>query len=476
MTYFHSKSFFYFVLSGLALVALPLVVVVVSSDFLMGSLVTHSSTSVYRAVSSAQLGQKLVENITNQERKVRQYLVLGDSQFYEDVVVAYKEILETLDGLEGLAQQEEQIKRITILKKQEVSIFPLFKSAVEKPENVGLLADRFAELDRLGKDMYLYSNMETYKQVANLQDEAAHARSILLILACTLLPITIVLVGFLARIITKPIKEIDLGIKQLGQGDFSSKISISGPQDLIFLGRRLDWLRKKLTNYEKEKNKFAAHISHELKTPLASIYEGIELLSDEIVGPVNEKQREVVEILRKNCFQLHQLIENLVSYTMAQAQKTSLTLSQFCMGELVHQCLDDYKSAIMKNNLTVSTEINSFDIVADRNRIKTVVDNLLSNAVKYSPLNGELLVSTTMNTNFWQLVVADSGQGISGEDRDYIFSPFYQGRSAGQTHIKGTGLGLAIAHEYVTAHGGTIELVDSQLPGACFKVTLPLAE
>ena len=83
-----------------------------------------------------------------------------------------------------------------------------------------------------------------------MQDEATQARSTLFKLACTLLPITIVLVGFLARLITKPIKEIDQGIKQLGQGDFSSQISITGPYDLIFLGRRLDWLRKKLTKYE----------------------------------------------------------------------------------------------------------------------------------------------------------------------------------------------------------------------------------
>lgn len=474
ITMFRSKSFFLFVLSGLVLVALPLVLVVISSDFLMGKLVKQSSTSVYRSVSSAQLGLKLVENITNQERKIRQYLVLGDGQLYEDVVLLHKEIIKILKGLEDLTQQEAQAKRIIVLKEQESAIFPALKLAVENPDKTALLTNSFVELDRLGKEMYLLSNEETYKEVEKLQNEATHSRATLLTLAFTLLPITIVLIAFLARLITKPISEIDQGIKQLGQGNFVSPIAITGPEDLIFLGRRLNWLRKKLAKYEKEKNKFAAHISHELKTPLSSIYEGTELLNDEIVGPVNDKQREVVEILRKNCFQLQQHIENLVSYTMAQAQKTSLMVSQFSISDLIQQCLEDYKSVIMKNGLIVETSIDQFDIVADKDRIKTVIDNLLSNAFKYSLANGKLSVSASIENDFCQLMVADSGQGISAEDKDFIFSPFYQGSSTGHTHIKGTGLGLAIAHEYVTAHGGSIELVDSELPGACFKVCLPL--
>nr|MBF0220848.1 HAMP domain-containing histidine kinase [Desulfobulbaceae bacterium] len=471
---FRSKSFFLFVLSGLALVALPLVLVLISSDFLMGKLVKQSSTSVYRSVSSAQLGLKLVENITNQERKIRQYLVLGDARLYEDVLGLHKEIINILNGLETLTQQEAQARRVRVLKEQEGAIFSALKLAAENSEQTTLLSNSFVELDRLGKEMYMLSNEETYKEVEKLQNSATHARATLLTLAFTLLPITIALIAFLARLITKPIKEIDRGIKQLGQGNFVSPIAITGPEDLIFLGRRLNWLRKKLAKYEKEKNKFAAHISHELKTPLASIYEGTELLNDEIVGPVNVKQREVVEILRKNCFQLQQHIENLVSYTMAQAQKTALIVSQFSVNDLILQCLEDYKSVIMKNSLTLTTEIDHFDIVADRERIKTVIDNLLSNAFKYSPFKGALLVSASVENDFCQLLVADSGQGISVEDKEFIFSPFYQGSSTGHTHIKGTGLGLAIAHEYVTAHGGTIELASSPLCGACFKVLLPL--
>jgi two-component system sensor histidine kinase GlrK len=476
MSIFRSKSFYYFVLSGLGLVALPLVVVLVSSDVLMGRLATHSSTSVYHSVLSAQLSQKLVEKVTNQERKVRQYLVLGDAQLNDDVVFLYQEILETLLGLEGLAQQGAQKGRISRLKALEAEIVTLYKSARDDAEKAKQLIDIFAEQNSMVNDVYYYNNEATYKEVEKLQAEASHARSVLLVLASVLLPITIVLIGFLARLITRPINQIDQGINQLGGGDFSSPITISGPDDLIFLGKRLDWLRKKLIRYEKDKNKFAAHISHELKTPLASIYEGSELLCDEIVGSVNENQREVLEIMRKNCFQLQQLIENLVSYTMAQVQKTSLTLSQFDISELIHQCLVNYKPAIMKNHLKVVASIGSFDIVADRNRIKTVIDNLLSNAVKNSPVHGELSISASRGNNVWQFMVADSGQGIAASDRDFIFSPFYQGRSAGHTHIKGTGLGLAIAFEYVSAHGGSIELVDSQLPGACFKIILPMED
>lgn len=476
MTIFRSKSFSFLVFSGLVLVALPLVVVVVASDVLMGRLVTHSSTSVYRSVSSAQLSQKLIETLTNQERRVRQYQVLGDVQLFDDVVVFHQEIVTTLEEFQEFIVDEEQRERVLRLTEQEEALFSIVFGARERWEKSGPLSELFSVLNTLGKELYQHSNEATYQEVENLKNEATWARSILFSLACTLVPITAGLIGFLARFITRPIKEIDQGISQLGQGDFSTPIKIHGSDDLVFLGQRLNWLRNKLFRYEKEKNKFAAHISHELKTPLSSIYEGAELLSDEIVGQVNGKQREVIEILRKNCSHLQALIENLISYTMAQAQKSSLTVSHFSVKELVAQCVDDYTPAILNNQLSLSVQIEPFEIVADREKMKAVIDNLLSNAVKYSPVAGEIRISGSKDMDFCSLLVADSGPGVADEDRDFIFSPFYQGRSAGPTQIKGTGLGLAIAHEYVAAHGGKIEICESPLPGACFKVVLPVDE
>src|SRR5207245_1051964 len=97
-----------------------------------------------------------------------------------------------------------------------------------------------------------------------------------------------------------PIAEIDAAIRQLGGADFSRPIAVRGPEDLRYLGRRLDWLRRRLDEFETQKNRFLRHVSHELKTPLTALREGAELLHDQVAGPLAPPQRQVVAIMRDN--------------------------------------------------------------------------------------------------------------------------------------------------------------------------------
>src|SRR5207249_4113913 len=117
----------------------------------------------------------------------------------------------------------------------------------------------------------------------------------------------------LTRYISRPIAEIDAAIRQLGGADFSRPIAVRGPEDLRYLGRRLDWLRRRLDEFETQKNRFLRHVSHELKTPLTALREGAELLHDQVAGPLAPPQRQVVAIMRDNSVKLQGLIEELES-------------------------------------------------------------------------------------------------------------------------------------------------------------------
>src|SRR5439155_770794 len=116
------------------------------------------------------------------------------------------------------------------------------------------------------------------------------------------------------RYISRPIAEIDAAIRQLGGADFSRPIAVRGPADLRYLGRRLDWLRRRLDEFETQKNRFLRHVSHELKTPLTALREGAELLHDEVAGPLAPPQHQVVSIMRDNSVKLQRLIEELLDY------------------------------------------------------------------------------------------------------------------------------------------------------------------
>lgn len=467
------RSFFTLVLSAMFLVSLPLLLVLVASDLLMDRLVRDSARSIYRAATSSELSLNLREQITSQERRFRQYQVLGNTEIYHDLLAGGAAIDDTTAKLLTMSQNQEVKALLGLLVNQQKKIAASLQSVAGQGPIIS--DDDFAAINDTGRQIYQMSQRGIYHEVENLSLEEEQAERLLFSLASTCLPLTIILVFLLTRVITRPIKQLDQGIHLLGQGDFATEISVNGPDDLTFLGTRLNWLRQKLALYEQEKNKFASHISHELKTPLASIHEAAELLGDEIAGPATERQREVIAILRKNCGVLKKLIENLVALTMAQAEKSCLRMSEFGLESLVQEAIADHKPAIINNALTLTTSIDHLSLRADRQRIKTAVDNLLSNAIKYTPPGGTITISGVSAKGQIILDVYNSGPGIPEAERGHIFSPFFQGSATNcRSHVKGTGLGLAIAREYVSAHNGALELVPREdEAGACFRITLP---
>jgi len=473
MRRFWPKSFFALVLLALALVSLPLFGVLLASDLLMDRLVRDSSASVYRSVAASQMSQTLQEQITNQERRFRQYQILGDTQFYDELLLIIKQITISVTSLQDLPHGDQAKESLTRLTDAERNLSMSLQQATS-PQAVAISDDEFKAINDLGRQVYQMSLDGVYQEITTLHEEEAHAEKLLLTLASTCLPLTILLVLFLTRLIARPIKQIDQGIHLLGQGEFDREITVSGPQDLVFLGQRLNWLRQKLKGYEQEKTKFASHISHELKTPLASIHEAAELLCDGVVGPVSNEQREVLLILRKNCGQLKKLIENLVSITMAQAEKTCLNLTDFSIEDLINETIASHRPAIINNGLNLQTIVEPVIVHGDWDRLKTVLDNLLSNAIKYTPAEGSISINATRQESNAIVEIHDSGPGIIEAEREHIFSPFFQGSAVCRSHIKGTGLGLAIAHEYVVAHNGTLELARLDEAGTCFRLTLPL--
>jgi two-component system sensor histidine kinase GlrK len=269
---------------------------------------------------------------------------------------------------------------------------------------------------------------------------------------------------------------MDTAIRRLGDGDFSKSAHIVGPRDLEQLGERIDWMRTRLVEVDQEKNRFLRHISHELKTPLTAIREGAELLNEEVVGHLNAQQAEIAAILRDNTLQLQKLIENLLDFNMASSQAAMLRIEAVGLRGLIYNVLSDHKVAVLSRQLVLDLLLDEVEIQGDRAKLQTMVDNLVSNAIKYSPEKGRLRVRLQARDGQAVVEVADSGPGIPEQERRRIFDAFYQGSNVSNGHVRGTGLGLSIAREYAQAHGGYIEVIGRDAPGACLRVVLPLQQ
>lgn len=461
-------------LLGFGFVSLPLIVALVSVEISVERFVRQSAQTVVLAVSGTRESRLLIEQILSQERKARQYHVLGDEYLLLEAVEKHKEIQETLDRLAAFPLETELKKNLESLKIKEKSLFETFRIHPPGSADGRDALDEFVALNELARKIFSKSSELIVNEVNALQNAAGKARQVLIWQMAGLVSCTILFVVLFSSLISRPIRQIDKGISLLGDGDFSSPIKVTGSQDLEFLGERLDWLRMRLAELEEEKAKFVAHVSHELKTPLASIREGSELLGEEVVGPLTGQQREIAAIITKNSIQLQKLIENLFSFNTLLAKETVLYRAELTLDRIVSDVVDDQKPVILKKELSLDMNLESVILQGDRKRLQTVVDNLLSNAVKFTPVGGAIALSLGRQDNSAVLDVKDTGPGIPANERERIFEPFFQGQSPNLGHIKGTGLGLAIAKEYVLAHGGALELIQDNEPGAHFRVHLPL--
>ena len=287
--------------------------------------------------------------------------------------------------------------------------------------------------------------------------------------------LTALLVTVFTFLLMRPIRAIDSAISQLGKGTFSKPIGVRGPTDLVNLGRQLEWLRMRLLELAQERNRFLRHMSHELKTPLASIREGTELLMDGAVGELDSAQREVTTILRDNGIKLQQLIENLLSFSAWQARHSGLEISEFRLRPLIKSALETHQLTLLAQRVHLDLKVQDVELRADRAKLKLILDNLLSNALKYSPRGGTIFIHAHADKDLLVLDVADTGPGITKEERGAIFEAFYSGRAPTAGHLKGTGIGLSVVSEFVQAHGGSVEILDGVFPGAHFRIRLPLA-
>ena len=185
---------------------------------------------------------------------------------------------------------------------------------------------------------------------------------------------------------------MDQAIRRLGAGDFLWPIRVTGPKDLQYLGERLDWLRGRLLALEQGKQQFIRHVSHELKTPLATIHEGSGLLADEVVGTLNREQADIVRILVNNTRKLEGLIESLIHYSQANAHPSTLRREYFDAAAVISAVIEDSQIRLRAKSISLRPAMRPVRMYGNPEQFRTIVDNLLSNSIKYSPEGGEIRI------------------------------------------------------------------------------------
>ncbi|OIP28611.1 MAG: hypothetical protein AUK23_12675 [Deltaproteobacteria bacterium CG2_30_43_15] len=229
-----------------------------------------------------------------------------------------------------------------------------------------------------------------------------------------------------------------------------------------------------IRNLEKIRKEFVANVSHELRTPLTSIKGFVETLRN---GAVNdpEKSLRFLEIIEKHTERLNRLITDLLNLSQIERGKIEMDLKPVNLVDVTSRVISNFKETADQKGQKIKANIPPVlpHVLADEERMETVMENLLDNAVKYTPNNGEITVSAFEKDDGVQVEVADTGIGIPTNSLPRIFERFYRVDKARSRELGGTGLGLSIVKHIIETHGGKVRAESEVGKGSRFIFNLP---
>ena len=443
----------------------------------MEQLVVQGRQAADRAVELQSAMQRLIDRGVAMERAARQYLVLAEPQLrraYDEAREEAKLVVVQLEA-SGLPAEAAAGWRRALEAVDE----RLPERAAPLVLEDARLAPAFRALEERTEDLAVALRAHTARRNAEVQQALESARiRFAQQVAAGIVVAALAALGF-GWWLSRPMRQLERAVLALGANRLDEPVRIDGPSDLRDLGRRLDWLRLRLQELDEDKSRFLRHISHELKTPLAALREGVALLEDGVAGALSDDQKEIARILAHNTRTLQAQIEDLLRFNAAAFDARRLQRQPASLPALVRQAIDEQRLQWQARRLTVTLDVEGDEAAPtldlDPVQLGTVLGNLLSNAIRFSPVGQTIAWRVSMRPGWAMIDIIDAGPGVAEADRDRIFDPFYRGHTQPEDATRGTGIGLSIVREVVLAHGGRVELLHEgpEHHGTHFRIELP---
>jgi signal transduction histidine kinase len=361
------------------------------------------------------------------------------------------------------------------------------------------LLEQISQLRTLTEGVYQAARNGIDEQVRNSKRDATWAVILSRILAAVALVLSILVSIFVVHSISSPLKQLTQGTRSISEGKFFYRLDTTRSDEFGQLAKDFNTMTSRLNELDQMKKDFVAHVSHELKAPLASMQETNRLLLELIPGPLTDKQRRLLELNLAGGQRLSAMIGNLLDLSRMEAGVMEYELNANDLADLVRNAAADLQAGASERSLEVKLEIpeQPMMVECDGDRILEVIRNLIGNAIKFSPRGSEIhvlaktvdapppgmpavwrnRVATAGNgRGFILLSVSDSGPGVPDEHKGKIFEKFHQVKQGKKLPGQGAGLGLAISRTITEAHRGALWVEDNPGGGSVFFLLIPPGE
>ncbi|HHT20014.1 MAG TPA: HAMP domain-containing histidine kinase [Tissierellia bacterium] len=274
----------------------------------------------------------------------------------------------------------------------------------------------------------------------------------------------------------RPLHELKMGVEAMTRGRYDYEIQPEGGADdeLQQISRSFNVLARRLYEIDQQQSEFVSNVSHELKTPIASM----KIISQSLVESKDQVEKAVIfdflEDISQESDRLSEIVDDLLYVATLQKRDVGLKLETRPIGRALEDAIHLIEPLAGEKN--ISLEYPKFDKILveyDYNKMKQVFINLLSNAVKYTEAGGRVAIRQLSEKDDVLIEIEDNGIGIPAEDVEYIFDRFYRVDKHRSRQVGGTGLGLNITKQLISLHNGRIEVHSEAGLGSIFVVILP---
>ena len=447
-----------------------------------------SETIVTKNYTISSISKKMIENLINMEESEKKYGLLQKQDYLEFFLTERAKFEENLLKILALESKGFVIPKEWHDIYMGYQSFPILASATSRSAGVlsntdvadfwipETIINRWIDMIT---EAQIKNSIEMDKSTPELNRRGRiSARNGLIGLSISSL-VGLIGIIFLAYSMIRPLRELIRGIRSISKDKENQPISVHSKDEFGELAGAFNEMMARLKREERMRSDFISMLSHEIRTPLTSIRESVNMIGEEVMGPINQRQRKFLEIASSEIGRICDLLNHLMQASRLEPGRLEINAKSIDPHGLVVESVNSLKAAAQSKQIHLKPLVPEGLplVMGDPKQIQQVLLNLIGNAIKFSEPENSVEVSVEgdiQNASMMRFSVVDNGPGILEEEQSLLFNKYYRAANV-RTHMDGVGLGLSIAKNIVEAHNGTI-WVDSQFGnGSTFSFTLPKA-
>ncbi|MQA90488.1 MAG: HAMP domain-containing protein [Gemmatimonas sp.] len=443
-----------------------------------------------------------ISAINRLDEAADKYRVTRDVGYLELFEEAYQDFDEGLRLLSLRLQTTREREEIGALQEIWRDFGPaetLIGSRIGATDTSGPSIDQLLPLLRSGTRRVADASQAAMRERLEASAGASRqAEQVSWIVGATALLLTLIVSGFIVRSTSQRLARLQKGTHQVALGNFDHRLPETGSDEFSELAHDFNTMTRRLGELDRMKRDFLSKVSHDLKTPLASMHETVQVMLDGVPGALTGKQRRLLELTQQSAGRLSSMIIKILDLSAIEAGAMVLEMRQHEIRSILEPAIDALTLGDPGRSPQIITDLpaDPMTIICDRDRLVQVVVNLLENAAKFSPSGGLIRVAAryvdaddrslpALRRQFESvdcrvgaaalIEVDDRGRGVPDPEKRKIFENYFQSGRGNRSAGGGVGLGLAICREIVDLHGGFIWVRDNPGGGSSFAILLPHA-